>query len=191
MPWLLRTATASSNETLAHHVSETAGAARQILVLITHHFSKGSPDRGCAGFNYDTEAAIAHTRATCEQVEFMFGKGHGTVYPILCSFETDEDALVLHGRDGTVLDLAELSPDQDEALRHPLITLYPDMSAQMREDLLPLLSGNLAHIAHLRGLHRTPRHRAPRMDDLHRARLRFPAQPQPGADHRTLQPQPG
>jgi len=142
------------NETLAHHVSEIAGAARQVLALITYHFSKGDPHRGCAGFNYDTEAAIAHTHAIREQMEFMFGKGHGTVYPILCGFETDEDALVLHGRDGTMLNLAELSPDQDETLRHRLISLFPDMSAQMREDLLPLLSGNLAHIAHVRGLHR-------------------------------------
>ena len=29
------------------------------------------------------------------------------------------------------------------------------MSAQMREDLLPLLTGNLEHIAHVRGLKRT------------------------------------
>ena len=143
------------NETLAHHVSEIVGAARQILVLITYHFSRGDPHRGCAGFNYNTEAAIAHTHAIREQMEFMFGHGHGTVYPILCGFETDEDALILHGRDGGKLDLSELSPEKEETLRPWLVSLYPDMSAQMREDLLPLLSGNLAHIAHVRGLHRT------------------------------------
>lgn len=143
------------NETLAHHVSEVAGAARQVLILITYHFSKGDPHRGCAGFNYDTEAAIAHTHAIREQVEFMFGKGHGTVYPILVGFETDEDALILHGHDGALLKLAELTPGDSEALRTSLIRLYPDMAMQMREDLLPLLSGNLEHIAHVRRLQRT------------------------------------
>jgi hypothetical protein len=143
------------NETLAHHVSEIVGAARQVLVLITYHFSRGDPHRGCAGFNYDTDAAIAHTHAIREQVEFMFGKGHGTVYPILVGFETDEDALILHGRDGGQLNLAELSPDQADALGPWLLRLYPDMPTQMREDLLPLLVGNLEHIAHVRGLQRT------------------------------------
>lgn len=143
------------NETLAHHVEQIVGAARQILVLITYHFSKGDPSRGCAGFNYDTEAAIAHTHAIREQVEFMFGRGHATVYPILVGFETDEDALILHGKDGARLNLAELSPDAADTLGPRLASLYPDMSAQMREDLLPLLSGNLAHIAHVRGLKRT------------------------------------
>jgi hypothetical protein len=142
------------NETLAHHVSEIVGAARQILVLITYHFSKGDPSRGCAGFNFDTEAAIAHTHAIREQFEFMFGHGHGTVYPILVGFETDEDALILHGRDGGVLNLAEFSPGDDDSLRHWLARLYPDMAAQMREDLMPLLKGNLERIAQVRNTNR-------------------------------------
>lgn len=143
------------NETLAHHVEQIVGEARQILVLITYHFSKGDPHRGCAGFNYDTEAAIAHTHAIREQMEYMFGHGHATVYPILCGFETDEDALILHGRDGNKLNLAELSTDQADTLLPWLEKLYPDMSAQMRKDLLPLLIGNLGHITHVRSLNRT------------------------------------
>lgn len=142
------------NETLAHHVSEIADAARQILVLITYHFSKGDPSRGCAGFNYDTEAAIAHTHSIREQFEFMFGQGHGTVYPILVGFETDEDALILHGRDSGTLNLAELSPGDEDILRHRLAQLYPDMSVQMREDLMPLLTGNLERIAQVRSIDR-------------------------------------
>ena len=143
------------NETLAHHVEQIVGTGRQILVLITYHFSKGDPSRGCAGFNYDTEAVIAHTHAIKEQMEFMFGHGHATAYPILCGFETDEDALILHGRDGDKLNLAELSVAQTDTLLPWLMKLYPDMSVQMREDLLPLLAGNLEHIAHVRGLKRT------------------------------------
>ena len=143
------------NEVLAHHVGGTVRAGRQTLVLITYHFSKGDPSRGCAGFNYDTEAAMAHTLAIQNQVEHLFGHGHGSVYPIVCGFETDEDALILHGRDGGQLNLAEIAADQTDTLRPRLAALYPDMSAQMREDLLPLLEGNLERIAHVRRLERT------------------------------------
>ncbi|MBU1664164.1 MAG: carboxysome shell carbonic anhydrase, partial [Gammaproteobacteria bacterium] len=143
------------NEVLAHHVGGTVRAGRQTLVLITYHFSKGDPSRGCAGFNYDTEAAIAHTYAIKEQVEQVFGQGHGSVYPIVCGFETDEDALIMHGNDGGQLNLAEIAPDQADTLHPWLSSLFPDMSGQMREDLLPLLKGNLERIAHVRQLKRT------------------------------------
>lgn len=143
------------NEVLAHHVGATVRTGRQTLVLITYHFSKGDPGRGCAGFNYDTEAAIAHTHAIKEQVEHVFGQGHGSVYPIVCGFETDEDALILHGSEGGQLNLAEIAADQGDSLRPWLASLFPDMSGQMREDLLPLLQGNLERIAHVRQLKRT------------------------------------
>jgi len=35
---------------------------------------QGRPGRGCAGFNYDTAAAIAHTHAIKTQVEDVFGR---------------------------------------------------------------------------------------------------------------------
>jgi hypothetical protein len=143
------------NEVLAHHVGNTVRDGRQTLVLITYHFSKGDPSRGCAGFNYDTEAAMAHTQAIKAQVEHVFGHGHGTVYPLVCGFETDEDALILHGDDGAKLNLAEVPPDQADTLLPRLTALLPDMSVQMREDLLPLLKGNLERIAQVRQLNRT------------------------------------
>jgi hypothetical protein len=143
------------NEVLAHHVGNIVHTGRQVLVLITYHFSKGDPHRGCAGFNYDTEAAIAHTHAIKEQMEFVFGHGHSTVYPVLCGFETDDDALILHGRDGGQLNLAELTPAKADTILPWLAALFPDMPGQMREDLLPLLKGNLEHIAHVRQLNRT------------------------------------
>ncbi len=143
------------NEVLVHHVSHIVRTGRQILVLITYHFSKGDPSRGCAGFNYDTEAAIAHNHSIQEQFEFIFGQGHSTVYPVVVGFETDEDALILHGSDGGQLNLAEIAPDQADSLRPWLAVLYPDMPGQMREDLLPLLRGNLERIAHVRQLNRT------------------------------------
>ena len=137
-------------EVLAHHVLRMTCLGRRVLMLITYHWSKGDPKRGCAGFHHDTTAAIAHTREIRRQVEHIFGHGHGTVYPLVCGFETDEDALVIHGAGDAVLDLAGISAGDATTLPHRLAALLPDMSAQMRADLLPLLIGNLEHIAQVR-----------------------------------------
>lgn len=137
-------------EVLAHHVLRMTGSGRRVLFLITYHWSKGDPQRGCAGFNFDTAAAMAHTREIRRQVEHIFGSGHGTVYPLVCGFETDEDALLLHGADGATLDLASFSAADTATLEPRLAALLPDMATQMRADLLPLLRGNLEHVAQVR-----------------------------------------
>jgi hypothetical protein len=137
-------------EVLSHHVLRMTSAGRRVLVLITYHWSKGNPLRGCAGFNFDTAAAIAHTRGIRRQVEHIFGGDHGTVYPLVCGFETDDEALVIHGTDNTELDLASFSAPEATTLEPRLAALLPDMPTQMRADLLPLLHGNLEHIAQVR-----------------------------------------
>lgn len=142
-------------EVLAGHVRRMVDEGRRVLLLITYHYSKGDRKRGCAGFGYDTQAAIAHTYAIKHQVEFNFGKGQATVYPVVCGFETDDDALVIHGADGKTLDLSQIDPDNRAALAPQLAALLPDLPARMREDLLPLLHGNLDRIAEVR---HTPRH---------------------------------
>ncbi len=84
-------------------------------------------------------------------METVFGNGHSTVYPLVCGFETDEDALVLHGsrrRGSGPLD--HLLYESRHACRTILAQLYPDMPGQMRQDLLPLVQGNIAHIAGIR-----------------------------------------
>lgn len=137
-------------EVLAHHVLRMTGSGRRVLFLITYHFSKGNPLRGCAGFNYETAAALTHTREIRRQVEHIFGSGHNTVYPLVCGFETDDEALLIHGSDDTVLDLSGFSASDATTLEPRLAALLPDMSARMRADLLPLLHGNLEHIAQVR-----------------------------------------
>ena len=137
-------------EVLAHHVLRMTGAGRRVLFLITYHWSKGNPQRGCAGFQFDTAAAIAHTRDVRRQVEHIFGNGHDTVYPLVCGFETDEEALVIHGVGDVVLDLSTLSVYDSATLEPRLAELLPDMPEQMRLDLVPLLRGNLEHIAQVR-----------------------------------------
>lgn len=137
-------------EVLANYVHERVSTGRRVLMLITYHFSRGDEHRGCAGFCFDTEAAKAHTYAIKKQVEHTFGSGHGTVYPIVCGFETDEDALVLHGTNGEILDVSTLGPEDGNTLGLRLEALYPDMPNQIRQDLLPLVLGNIDHIAEVK-----------------------------------------
>ena len=135
-------------EVLTHHVMKMISDGRRVLFLITYHWSRGNPARGCAGFKYNTAAAMAHTQAIRRQMEEIFGSGHGSVYPLVCGFETDEEALAIHGPDGRILDLSTVGDRRD--LEPQLAALLPDMPGQMRADLLPLLNGNLDHIAEIR-----------------------------------------
>ena len=137
-------------EVLANHVNRMVSSGRRVLFIINYHFSQGDPHRGCAGFNYDTAAAMAHTLEIRHQVESIFGAGHGTVYPLVVGLETDEDALIIHGADGQKLELATLSAADRATLDLRLAALLPDMPAQMRADLLPLLYGNLEHVEEVR-----------------------------------------
>ena len=135
-------------EVLAQHVQRMVRSGRRVLILITYHFSRGDLHRGCSGFGCDTEAAIAHTRQLQKQMEAIFGVAHDSVYPLICGFETDEDALLLHSADGRILDLsADITVDE---LGAELAQRLHDMPQEMRSDLLPLLIGNLAHIKRLR-----------------------------------------
>jgi hypothetical protein len=137
-------------EVLTGHVQRVTREGRQVMLLITYHYSRGDPRRGCAGFGFDTCAAIAHTQAIRAQVEHTFGAAHGTVYPVVCGFETDEDAIVLHGAGDARLDLAEVAPEDAERIAARLDVLYPDMPERIRDDLLPLLRGNLERVAQVR-----------------------------------------
>jgi hypothetical protein len=141
-------------EVLAEHVQSVVRQGRRTLALLTYHYSKGDPLRGCAGFNYDTIAARAHTLAIKHQMEIVFGTTHGTVYPVVCGFETDEDALALYGNREQVLDLSTISSADRDTLPAKLAQLYPDMPDQMRQDLLPLVLGNIAHIAEIKQANR-------------------------------------
>ena len=140
-------------EVLAQYVHRMVRSGRRVLILITYHFSRGDVLRGCSGFNCDTGAAIAHTHEIRSQMEAIFGVAHDTVYPLICGFETDEDALLLHSSDGHIMDLsADMTADK---LAAELAQRFSDMPREMRGDLLPLLVGNLSHIEGLRQERRT------------------------------------
>ena len=142
-------------EVLENHVQRMVSSGRQVLIFITYHFSRGSKKRGCAGFDYNTDAAVAHTKCLKRQAEKIFGSNHTTIYPIICGFETDEDALLLHGDNDKVLDLSTISPEQALTLDKQVSELLPNLSEQMKSDLLRLAQGNLKWIDQVRKNPRT------------------------------------
>jgi hypothetical protein len=135
-------------------VEKVVRQGRQVLMIITYHYATGDARRGCAGFHFRTEDARAHTFGLREEFSTLFGSLHQTVYPLVCGFETDEEALVLHGAGDEVLNMADVPPAELPTLPGRLLQLFPDMPAQVRHDLLPLLEGNVAHIAALRQVER-------------------------------------
>lgn len=140
---------------LAENVQAAVNQGRRVLVIITYHFSRGEKSRGCAGFNCDTDAAKAHAFDIANQVQTIFGRAHQTVYPLVCGFETDEDALLLHTNPHHFLDLAEWPETKLEQLPARLQALFPEMPEQIRMDLLPLVEGNVRHVNDIRRNQRT------------------------------------
>lgn len=138
-------------EVLTKHVRERVRQGRRVLLFITYHWSQGNAQRGCAGFHYNKDASIEHAWAIRAQVGQLFGHGHSTVYPLVCGFETDAEALTLHSPDGQhTLALADHAHTTAALLEPELATLLPDLPGPMRADLLPLLMGNLTHVADIR-----------------------------------------
>ena len=113
-------------------------------MLVTYHYAKGDKHRGCRGFDYDVDAARAATASLKKKFDEVFGRG--TVHAIQVGVETDNEGLVLHGDDGEVVDLAVFDLTHGNVLKL-IERLYPDMASRVRLDLLPLVEGNIRHIA--------------------------------------------
>ncbi len=133
---------------LGEWVSYAVGRGRFSLIFVTYHFSRGDKHRGCRGFNYDTDAAVQEAEQLKKQIDGVF-KG-SAVTTIVCGIETDLDALVLHGENGEVVDLAEKQETSSDALIDMIKRLYPSMPEQVQKDMLPLVEGNTQHIQEVR-----------------------------------------
>lgn len=119
---------------------------KKCLVLVSYHFSKSNPKRGCAGFNYDTEAAIAYTKDFKKQVERIFQPTDNSVFPIIVGLETDSDSLVLHSEDHKTVTVSEIVDYSEDKIFAQLLELYPHLPEQILYDLFPLIIGNVQHI---------------------------------------------
>ncbi len=121
---------------------------RHCIVFVTYHYSRGEPHRGCRGFNYDTAAARDTAIKLKKQFDSVYGSG--AVIPIVCGIETDMDSLILHGEDECVIDLADVEVTSQVELETLLRSMYPSIPERIISDLIPLVRGNINHIAEVR-----------------------------------------
>jgi len=135
-------------QTIHEWVNYAIANRRQCLKLVTYHYSRGNKHRGCRGFNYNVEEARAFTLNLKRQFDECFGTT--VVHTVQWGIETDLDALVLHGEGGKVVDLADLQLESNPDLPDVLEDLYPAMPDEVRNDLLPLVEGNIRHIGSVR-----------------------------------------
>lgn len=141
-------------------VNFSIAKGRECLMISSYHFSKGDYHRGCAGFNYDTEAA--------KKSAFTLGGDFNNdaevskvIYPatfaITVGMETDEESLIFHGANGQELNVADLDPETTRLqIRIKLEELYPYMSPRMLNDIIPLIEGNIQHIKKVRASNKAP-----------------------------------
>lgn len=134
--------------TVREWVNYSMYKGRNCMPVVTYHFSRGDEHRGCKGFNYDTDAARTFSHNLKEQFDRVFGKG--PVYAVQMGIETDLEALILHGDNGEVIDLSEVTSASEDNLTALITKLYPNMPQVMQSDLLPVVQGNIAHIAEIK-----------------------------------------
>lgn len=135
-------------------VNYSIGRGRNCLMIVTYHYSRGDKHRGCRGFGYDQQAAEQSSLELKRQFDRDFGQG--VVYTVQLGIETDLEALILHGEDGRVVDLAKIKDSATEYLLKLLRDLYPTMPTQTVMDFLPLVQGNIAHVADIIKARRLP-----------------------------------
>jgi hypothetical protein len=125
---------------------------RNCLIFVTYHFSEGDKHRGCRGFDYDRESAMDFARKLKGDFDNDFGKG--AVYTIQAGIETDFDAIILHGENGEIWDLAKEVNSSEIYLISKLRQFYPKMPERTILDFLPLIQGNIRHVAKIKSENR-------------------------------------
>lgn len=133
---------------------------RHCVVFTTYHYARGFEGedsekvlhRGCKGFGYDTDAARKESAELKVQFDRVFA--NDGLYAIHCGIETDLEALILHGDNGEVVDLAEVSYTSDAEIEGMLRQLYTKIPSLIIRDLIPVIKGNIEHIAKIRAANR-------------------------------------
>lgn len=134
------------------HYSHSQG--RNCIILVTYHFSSSDKFKGCSGFNFDTNAAIAEAFERRSQIKRIYTSHEHVVYPIVLGFETDTDACILHGSNGEIWDLGKWDESWEDEPVQILTRMFPHMPSSMINDLLPLVLGNIKHVSDVKASNR-------------------------------------
>lgn len=122
-----------------------------LLFVVMDHTSRNHRHLRCKGHLLDDGRALASSRALIRQFEDVFC-GDPDVYTIHATLETDEDALMFHGKNGKdMLDLGLGIDLSREDISVALRKLYPNMSREpMLNDLTEIAWRNLGHSMRMR-----------------------------------------
>ncbi|HSR89341.1 MAG TPA: hypothetical protein VLK22_03005 [Candidatus Udaeobacter sp.] len=143
------------NSSISEWYNYVLSKGRRALLIITYHYSKSDRELGCAGFNFDTQAA---KQAALEFKLEVDRACSGTISTLLVGLETDDEKMVIHGADDSFLDVSECEGLSESALRRRLSVLLPNIPGGTREDLMPLIRGNVEHMADVHKTRKEPIH---------------------------------
>lgn len=133
---------------------------RHCVVFATYHYARGfegeNPEkvshRGCKGYGYDTDRARKESGELKEQFDRVFNDDG--LYAVHVGIETDLEALILHGDNGEVIDLAETTVTNEAEIEGLLRQLFTKIPSTVIRDLIPVIKGNIEHVAQIKAANR-------------------------------------
>lgn len=139
------------SESFDRTVMRSVAKGNRLLALVTYHYSNGDKHRGCAGFGYNCEEAKKFTENFRKQILRVYGENNSVVFPVLVGIETDQDALVIHGEKGELVDVSDLGEKSSTDILELIRKIFPSMPEVIAADFLPLIEGNAQHIKEIQG----------------------------------------
>ncbi len=116
------------------------------LVFSTYHFHSDDEHLGCKGHNYSTADAIGCGKKIVQQYKKVFDDG-SVFDAVLLGIDTKDHNLVFHAEHNdetcSIIDYVEKT---DEELIDRLRAIFPRMSNQIFNDLVPYALGNRNHL---------------------------------------------
>lgn len=129
---------------LTESVGYGLNKGRDVILLISSHFSGQYPAHGCRAFSNDRHAAHAHALCLARDIAHAFEPYGGGIHVLPIEFDTDNDSIILYGDSGSV-DTSEFITE-DHNMEHALITCFPGMGHRIREELMSLVQQNVRHV---------------------------------------------
>lgn len=118
---------------------------REVIILVSSHFSGRYPDHGCRAFTNDRKAAHRYALCLAQDIAYVLEPyGHGIqVLPI--EFNTDDDSIILYGNVGSMSTSDLLA--NEYGLEHTLDTCFSfPARSRIRTELVSLVRHNIDHV---------------------------------------------
>ncbi len=112
------------------------------VLLLSYHFDCMDPLLGCAGHEFNTQAAIDSQFRLAHDLEVGF---RGRIRCLVVGYDTRLEELHLHGIKGQTLRTHELSDSRSKTMGR-LACLWPSLPDEILEELVPLFLFNAQHV---------------------------------------------